>query len=372
MTLQIEGFVTLPDNHTSTSITPMFGLTPVSQKDIIEFNRLFALLLMSRVSIVDSLELSLKQIKNDNFKSVLQNILKQVKKGDTLAKSFGKYPKLFSAIYVANLQVAEETGRLAEVLTSYNEYTEKMQQLRRKLLQASLYPLIVLVVAGCAAGFMLLFLIPSFESLFGSTEMHLPAITAFLLKISSVVQNNLHYIAASVIGIPLIAVYSLRTKAMKAHTDYFIGEMPFIGRLYKENLLARFSLSMSILLGSGITLLDALNYAKNVSNNSVFIGEITVIVKRLTRGELLASTVKKSKYFDVNFAKLLSAGEESAEMESVFTLTGNHYSKQFDHTLETVTSVIEPVLIILVGVLVAVILVAMYLPLFEIINNFGV
>jgi type IV pilus assembly protein PilC len=202
--------------------------------------------------------------------------------------------------------------------------------------------------------------------------MRLPAITAFMLRISTVVQNNIHVFAASVIGIPLVAVYSMKMKSMKKHTDYFVGEIPFIGKLYKENLLARFSLSMAILLKSGVMLVDALTYAKNVSNNCIFSSEISVIIKRLSRGEGLANTVEKSRYFDVNFSKLLSAGEESAELESVFTLTGNHYTRKFDHTLDTVTSIIEPVLIISVGILVALILVAMYLPLFEIINNFGV
>jgi type IV pilus assembly protein PilC len=350
----------------------MLGINGVSRKDITEFNRMFSLLLLSKISIVDSLELSMKQVRNDSFRSVLNGIIKNVRKGDSLARSFARYPKVFPGLYIANLQVAEETGRLAEVLHAYNEYTEKIQQLYRKLIQASLYPLIVLVVAGCSAGFMLLYLIPSFEGLFGATNVALPAVTASMLSISAFVQEYFPYIAAGAVVLPAAFIYSLKMKSMKKHTDRMVGEIPFIGGLYKENLLARFSLSMSILLDSGVTLVDALKHARSVSGNSVFNDEISLIIKKLNRGDALASTVARSKYFDANYSKLLSAGEESAELGTVFALTGNHYSRQFDHTLDLVTSVIEPVLIISVGVLVAFILVAMYLPLFEIINNFGV
>jgi len=151
-----------------------------------------------------------------------------------------------------------------------------------------------------------------------------------------------------------------------------ILKLPIISNLYVMNILARFSLSMSILLKSKVTLLDSLRISKNITENNIFKLEISKLTKKIIKGEGFADNIKNSSFFDYTFIKLLAAGEASAELANVFKLISQYYNQEFDHRLDTLTSFIEPVLILFVGLIIAVVLIAMYLPMFEIINYLGV
>ncbi|MCF8355210.1 MAG: type II secretion system F family protein [Melioribacteraceae bacterium] len=348
-------------------------INKISSKDIIEFNRVFGLLLMSKLSIVDSLDLILKQTKNQKLRTVLSSVIKDIKAGDTLSNSFAKYQKIFPEIYIANLKVAEETGNIAEVLNEYTLYQEKFMELKRKIIHASRYPLFVILVAIGVVFFMLYFLIPTFETLFKSVQASLPPITAFLLMLSNMLIDNGTVLFIAFILLTLLSFIIFRNKKIKEKLiDYILLELPFVSSFYTQNLLARFSLSMGMLLRNSVPLLDSLRISKNISDNSIFKSEINSLSRNLVKGESLTRRIGNSKIFDITFIRLLSAGEQSAELDKVFYLISDYYSKEFDHKIEMLTSLIEPVLILLVGGIVAVVLIAMYLPMFEIINYLGV
>lgn len=345
----------------------------ISNKEFLEFNRVFSLLLISHLSIDAALSLITKQTKNDNFKTILKEINSGLKSGKQLSTCFAKYPKIFNDIYIANIKVAEETGNLSEVLSEYTEYQEKFFALRKKILQAARYPLFTLIVAFAVVSFMLLFLIPTFESLFASMKTTVPPLTAFLMTISNYTTENSLFIFIFITVIFFVLKSAKDSQTIKRSIiDKLLIRIPLISSLFKQNLVARFSLSMSILLKSNVTLLEALKISQKTSDNSIFQQEIKKMVQKLSRGESLSDNVRKSFFFDVTFTKLLAAGEESAEMDKVFSLISNYYSKEFDYRLETITSLIEPILILFIGGIVSVILIAMYMPMFEIINYLGV
>ncbi len=345
----------------------------ISIKEFLEFNRVFSLLLLSRLSIDNSLALILKQTKNERFREILRKISSDIRAGLSLSKSCAKFPELFSEIYIANLSVAEETGDIATVLTEYTDYQEKFYKLRRKLLQAARYPLFTLIVAAGVVFFMLFFLLPTFGSMFSSMKTDLPPLTAYLLSVSEFAIANIHIIIMTLIALAVIMHFLSRSKSFKeGFTDPVMLKVPFFSSLFKQNLLARFSLSMSILLKSNVNLLESLRISKNISTNSLFRDEISRITKKLIKGESLANNIKRSEFFDITFNKLLAAGEESAELDKVFYLISEYYSREFDYRIDSITGMIEPVLILLIGAIVAVILIAMYLPMFEIINYLGV
>lgn len=348
-------------------------LNNISNKDILDFNRVFSMLLTSRLSIVDALELIVKQTKNEKLRGLIKQVLSDVKSGSSLSSSFRKYPKVFPEIYLANLRIAEETGNIAEVLNEYTEYQEKFLELKRKIIQAGRYPLFVIFVSLGVIFFMLYFLIPTFETLFKSVKAALPPITALLLKLSNFMIENGLILSISIAAISMIIYYSLRTKTIKEKiVDKLLIRAPYLSRLYKQNLLARFALSMGILLKSRVTLLEALRISKNITDNSIFREEISSIIRSLIKGNTISGNLGNSKFFDLTFSRLLAAGEESAELDKVFYMISDFYSKEFDHKIEALTSLIEPVLILFVGGIVAIILIAMYLPMFEIINYIGV
>jgi type IV pilus assembly protein PilC len=344
----------------------------ISNKEFFEFNRVFGLLLYSRVSIINSLELILKQTKKKNFESVLKNIVKEVKSGHTLSKSFSKYPDIFSEIYISNLKVAEETGAIAEVISEYTDYLEKMESLKKKILQAVRYPILVLMVASGVVFFMLTFLIPTFESLFTSMKGKLPVITKTLITISNLFVNNSIYLLVGFILIALlIAAISKSQYFKQLLLDNVICKIPVVTKLYTNNLLARFCLSMGILLKSRVSIVDALKISKNVTKNITFRKQIDLILKKIIKGETIAANVGKSRFFDVTFTRMLAAGEESAELDKVFYLMSNYYNSEFDNSIDNITSLLEPALILIVGIIVGIILIGLYLPMFDIVNYMG-
>lgn len=349
----------------------MFNKIPY--KEIVEFTRVLSLLLYSRVSIIQAFELILKQTKNEKLKDIVKSILKDIKGGISLSKSFAKYPNVFADIFIANLKVGEETGEIAEVIGEYSLYMQKMQSLKGKILQAIRYPIMVLVVALGVVVFMLVFIIPTFESLFQSVQADLPAITKVLLVLSRGLVNN-----SSVLFIVLIALtgsfyYAGKSKSFQENiVDKSLVSIPVVSKMYIAGLLARFSLSMAILLKSRVGLVESLKISKNVTSNHLFKNQIDTLLKKTIKGETLSANVKSSLFFDPTFTRLLAAGEESAELDKVFLQMSNYYSNEFDHYLDNLTSMLEPVLILFVGGIVAVILIGLYLPMFEIINYFGV
>lgn len=349
----------------------MFNKIP--HKEIVEFTRVFSLLLYSRVSIVQSLELINKQTKNEKLKEIIKLVLKDVKSGSSLSKSFAKYPAVFPAIFIANLKVGEETGEIAEVIGEYSLFLQKMQTLKGKVLQAIRYPVMVMVVAGGVVAFMLVFIIPTFENLFQSVQADLPALTEFLLLISRGLVDNSTALVFILAAISILIYFGQKNPTIQQNVvDKSLVRVPFVSKIYVTNLLARFSLSMAILLKSKVGLVESLNISKNITSNHLFRNHIDQLLKKTVKGETLSSNLKTSKFFDPTFTRLLAAGEESAELDKVFLQMSNYYSNEFDHYLDNITSLLEPVLIIVVGGIVAVILIGLYLPMFEIINHFGV
>lgn len=345
----------------------------IPNKELLEFIRVFSLLLYSHIGITDSLELILKKSNNLYFQGIIKTILKDLKAGHSLSKSFSKYPVYFTDLFITNLRVAEETGKIAEVVGDYAVYIEKMQTLKRKILQAIRYPVFVLVIAFAVVFFMLIYIIPTFQGLFSSSRAKLPALTQFLMNVSIFFTSNSLNLLLFVIALGFI-LYSINKnrKLREKILGFTIWKLPFVSSLYVNNLLARFSLSMAVLLKSRVGLIEALKISKNTSTDSAFRAQIDFIIKKIVKGESLSSNLNNSKYFDPTFSKLLAAGEESAELDKVFFIISNYYGNQFDYYLDNLTSLLEPALILFIGVIVAVILVGLYLPMFDIVNYFGV
>ena len=344
----------------------------VSNKEIAEFNRVLSLLLIAKLPLIDALKLIKNQTKSEYFREIQVKILEELKRGRTLSQCFEKFPTVFSKIYIANIKVGEETGNIAEVLAEYTEFQQKFYELKQKISMAFRYPAFVLSITVLAVLFMLLFLIPTFEALFRSMKNEIPPITQFLLDISGTMTE--HYLTM-LIGVGVSAFVGLRISKSEYFKreigDLLIIKLPYFSDMFKKNLLSRFSLSMGLLLKNGVNLTEALSISSKISENSIFVGEISRMNKNLHKGQNIVSNITSSKLFDKTFSQLLAAGEESAELDKVFYMLSDFYGKEFDYKLKNLTSLIEPILILIIGSLVAVILVAMYLPMFELINFMG-
>lgn len=329
-------------------------------------------MLISKLSLVQALEILSMQMKNEKFREIIKKTLKDIKSGLSLSKSFSKYPELFSEIYIANLRVGEETGQLDTVISEYTEYMETIQSLKRKVIQAIRYPLLVLFVAAGVISFMVFFLIPTFQTLFTSSKFSLPPLTQTIMAVSFLIKDNSPTIFIAIVFLAVLFINYKKIETLNSFIELFLVKAPLISKIYIKNVVARFSLSLSFLLRSKVPLLEALKISRNTTSNKLFKDEIDVIVKKISKGESFSAVIKRSGFFDITFSQLLIAGEESAQLDKVFSLISSYYQKDFEFFLDNLTSLLEPVLILTIGVIVAVILVAMYMPIFEIVNNFGV
>ncbi|MBI2417895.1 MAG: type II secretion system F family protein [Ignavibacteriales bacterium] len=343
----------------------------ISSKEVFEFNRLLGLLLFARMGFVPSLEIIVQKTKNENFKVVLKSIIKDIKSGSGIASSFAKYPQLFTDVYLAALKVAEETGQITDVLNEFVTYNEKMNRLKGKVVTALRYPLFVLFVAIATLLFMVFFLIPSFQGVFASTGKPLPALTETIISITGFIQNHFAVLFFSTAMVIFLSVNYFRREENHEVLYKAVLSMPVISKIYIANILTRFSLNMHILLKNKVTLTDSLKIAKATTKNKMFQREIDSLVKRLYRGESITAKTNDSAFFDITFTKLLFVAEESAELDKAFSLIAEFYTSQFDNMLDAVISMLEPALILFIGAIVAVVLIGMYLPMFELVNNFG-
>lgn len=353
----------------------MLKLIPIkniTQKEVLEFNKNMSLMLLANLTIIQSFELYLTRTKNIRFMEILKKILQDIKSGKPLSKSMNKYPDLFSELYIANLRIAEETGEIAQVLRDYSSYQEKMYKLKKKIIDALRYPVLVVIVAAGVVVFMAFFLIPTFEGLFFQTGISLPTLTYLIVSTSYLIKENFLYLLLTFAFLAIVIRQSRNSETFGYLIDSFLIRAPLISNLFKKNTLARFSFSMSLLLKSKVPLIESLRISRKISKNKFFQNEISNLTKKIIKGEKITSNLSASVFFDPTFIRLLTIGEESAELEKVFQLIGNYYQEEFDYQLEGIISLIEPILILLVGVVVAIILIAMYLPMFDIINNFGI
>ena len=190
--------------------------------------------------------------------------------------------------------------------------------------------------------FMLFFLIPTFEAMFKTMNTSLPTITLILLTLSNFLVNNSLIIAVLVVFFILLVTYGLKNEEIrKKYLDVLVLKIPFLSNFIIQNILARFTLSMSTLLKSGVSLVDSLKLSKKVTTNAVFQADIDRITKKIIRGEKLSKNLQSSRFFDVTFVRLLVAGEESANLDEVFYLINQYYSKEFSYKLENLTTIFE-------------------------------
>lgn len=341
----------------------------IESKEFLEFNRIMSLLLLSKVNLTQAIELYLKRNKNKLFKSILESVLRDLKSGTTLADSFAKHKNHFSEVYISTLRIAEETGNSANVFKEYTTYLQKIENLKNKVKQATRYPIFVLIVSVIVVIFLLVYLVPTFSSLFTSVGEDLPNLTKFIVRISEVFRDNIGFLSICIIS-GIIGFRMLnKKKKYQIMKDKALLSLPIVSPLMKQIYLARFSSSVHILLCNGLTLLETLKISRKTVNNSIFQSEIDLMIKSILKGKSLSTFKNSHQIFDSTFMKLILVGEESAELKMVFSLLSNYYDEEIDIKVSAVNSLLEPIFILVIGALVAIVLVSMYLPMFEIMNK---
>lgn len=308
---------------------------------------------------------------NDNkeLKPRLTNIRKQLQQGSSLYDAFRQHSPYFPDLFVQLIQAGERSGDLATTLGHTATYYEKLEQFRKKTIQALTYPIITLGVAFFIILFMLFFVIPAFADIYKTTNTQIPGFTQFLIDTSSFLESNIHFIVPAFFTLIMIIYFSgnfIRELFLKT-----VIALPVLNEYIRISFQARFSYSMYILLSNAIPLLDALKITERISDLTQYKREVNFLLHVAKKGEFFSGFKKKGLIFTPLLMAMMKTGEQTAHLDEIFSQLASYYQQQLDHKTSTLLAIMEPTIILILGLIIGAIVVALYIPMFEISSGLG-
>jgi len=348
------------------------ALTSVSTKDKAVFSRQFAALVNAGVAIVRGLGVLAEQTTNPKLKQALLEISADVQQGVNLSEAMRKHPQCFDGLYVSMVQAGEVGGVLDEVLNRLAKLLEDTARLQNQIKSALSYPIVVGFIAlGIFFG-MTIFLIPIFAGIFKQLGTELPALTQFMLWISEILRS---WRVLVVVGIFIAAVifyqqYS-KTKIGRENIDRLSLKMPLFGDLIKKSAVARFSRTFGSLTRSGVPILTALEIVRDTAGNQIIANAVDASRRDIQQGGMISIALQKEQVFPAMAIQMISIGEETGELDQMLMKVADFYEDEVEQAVKALTTIIEPIMIVVLGGMVGTILLSMYLPLFKVFDKLG-
>lgn len=341
----------------------------ISAKDLALFTKQFSVMLDAGLPLIQCLELLAEQQEKPLFRNILQQIREDVEAGATLADAMRRHPKAFNNLFVNMIAAGEAGGVLDVILRRLTSFIEKEVKLKRSVISASVYPSIISLVAVVIVFIIMVYVVPVFASLFEGLNAPLPALTRFVMGVSD-------YAVALSIPIVVLAVlgavglrYAYATPEGKLAIDGLLLRLPLIGLVLKKIAIARFSLTLSTLLSSGIPLLEALEITANTAGNSVIEKALLQVRKEVAEGKTLVDPLRRTKLFPSMVNQIVNVGEQTGELDQMLEKLAAYYEEESDAAISNLMTMIEPVLIVFLGIVIGGIVISMYLPIFTLIGH---
>jgi type IV pilus assembly protein PilC len=329
------------------------------------FTRQFSTMINAGLPIVQCLDILGKQTENETLRKTVQQVMLDVEGGHTLAESLGKHPKVFSDLY-ANMVDAGETGGILDIILSrLAVYLEKADALQRKVKSAMTYPSIVALVAGGATIFMLMFVIPVFAKMFQDFGGTLPTPTRIVMGLSDFLRNYWWILGLAIAGLVFAYKRGRKHKATCYKMDALALRMPVIGNVLRKGSVARFTRTLGTLVGSGVPILQGLDITARTAGNMVIERAINQTRDSISQGDTISEPLRRSEVFPPMVVQMIAVGEQTGAIDEMLNKIADFYDDEVDTAVEQLTAVIEPIMIVVMGVMVGGMLVAMYLPMFK-------
>lgn len=350
---------------------PSFFGESVSMKDLQVFTRQFAVLVGAGVPIVQSLEAMSRGARSAAMSNVLSAVSTDVERGRRLAEALAARPTVFDRLYVNLVRAGEEGGVLETVLNRLAEYIEKSVKLRGKVKSAMFYPAAIVVVAIIVIAFIMVFVVPKMSEMFKQNGQQLPALTQFVINASDFVQHYWYLIAAVLVAVPMLTKMYYETEDGRKHLDAVLIQTPIFGDLIKKSAIARFSRTLSTLLASGVRIMDALEISSATTGNWMIEKALLETKDAISKGKTLAEPLTKIPYFPSMVTQMISIGEQTGNIDQMLSKVADFYEDEVENATDAMTSLMEPILMVVLGGIIAVIVIAMYLPIFSMANGVG-
>jgi type IV pilus assembly protein PilC len=346
-----------------------FGGGGVPTRDVVIFTRQFSTMINAGLPLVQSLTVLAEQTENKILAETTKSVVYDVESGATLADAFGKHPKVFSELYVNMVAAGEAGGILDTILGRLAVFLEKNDALVRKVKGAMVYPSVIFSVAGIAISVLLIFVIPVFQRMFASVNLSLPLPTAIVVGLSQFLIHWWWAILILGIGASILFKQWVATTSGKKQFDTILLKLPVIGDVVRKSAVSRFTRTLGTLISSGVSILDGLEITAKTAGNMVIHDAVMASRSSIAGGETIAAPLKESKVFPPMVTSMISIGEQTGGLDEMLSKIADFYDEEVDVAVGTLLSLMEPVMIVVLGVVVGGMVVAMYLPIFDMINT---
>ena len=349
---------------------PFLKREKVKLKELAVYSRQLSVLIDAELPLIQSLNILSEQTKNKYFKRVINSVREDVEAGSTLNQAKRKFPKAFDDLYCNLVASGEQSGSLDIMLRRLAEYIEKVVRLRSKVRQAMIYPVAIVIFAVLVAIFLLWKVIPVFASIFQELGAQLPALTAFIVALSRFVSNYIHFIFIGLVALVVGFRYFRRTKQGRWMTDRWILKIPLFGELLRKVAISRITRTLSTLVSGGVPMLEALKITSSTANNVLLEAAMMDVRQKVSEGQSLTESMKQTGQFPFMLTQMVSVGEATGTLDEMLTKLADFYDEEVDASVSSILSVMEPVLLIVVGGMVGSLVISMYLPIFSLMQQF--
>lgn len=337
----------------------------VALADLVVFTRQLATMIDAGLAMVQSLQALAEQTTNKVMRDVIKDICARVEAGDSFSEALQKHPKAFSRLYVCMVAAGEKGGLLAEIMARLATYLENSARLRKKVKSAMMYPTVVTVVAILITIFLLVKVVPVFGEIFDSFGAELPAPTQFLINLSEIVKKYILLILLGGGGLVYGWFYFIKTPFGRKFWDSYRIRMPIFGVIAHKICLARFTRTLASLVRSGVPILEVLNIVSQTVGNVVMEKAIKSAAGDIERGESISAALAKHPVFPSMIIRMITAGEQTGKIDNMLERVADFLDEEIETTLSGLTSLIEPILIVFLGVVVGGMVICMFLPIFK-------
>ena len=348
-----------------------FSITGVPRKQLVTFTRQLSTLQDAGLPILRSLQILEQQQKPGLLKAVIGGVADEVESGSSLSESMANYPRAFDKLYVNMINAGEAGGVLDIILSRLADFMEKAQRLKKKVIGAMIYPAVVLSIATLIVMGIMYFVIPQFEQIFADFNVKLPAVTMVLLTASRFIANQ--YGWAYILFSPIVFILFWKlvrmSKGGRYVTDIIKLKIPILGAIVRKSTVARFTRTLGTLISAGVPILDAINITKETCGNEVFERALAKVHDAIREGESMADPLRATRIVDTIVVNMVDVGEETGDLDKMLMKVADNYDNDVDVLVGSLVSILEPVMVVILGGIVGFIVVALFMPMIALIQS---
>ena len=337
----------------------------INTREFLVFNQELATLLKAGMPLVQSLDLLKRRVTSPVFRSVLDDVHERVRSGTALSDAFEAHGELFPRVYMASLLAGERSGNLDAVLRRFVEYTKIIDNVKRKTLSALVYPVILITLALAIVGIIVLYAVPAFSDFYSSFGADLPLVTRIIVRTSAIIRGQFVLLLAGAAGLVILVLAWIRRPGQRAKFDHLLLGLPMLGGVARKFSTSQMARTLATLLGGGLPLVNALDIAAKSVSNRYMARQLETVAVRVREGESFAAALDARKAFPDVAVKMAEVGESTGALQDMLNTVADFYDEEISTTMDRFVTLIEPTLLVVMGIIIASLLLAMYMPLFQ-------